>query len=139
MALRRSDFIDDSVDKLFTWSSGINVGVLTIAFTRLGVTNLNDWRLVIASVLYVTMIVLVFTVKLAGWLKVINPRTLWSEWLHKSHWQFQKGIIDWGSQHFVSNMTLVKKKAKLAGYASFSFLLEMVVLVWWVLSSLHQH
>lgn len=140
IAFKRSDLIDGNADKLLTWATATNLAIFTIVITKFIQPEqihkaMNIW-FYIASFLYVVMVFIVHRVKLAGWFAILNPEILWKGWLHKSHWQFKKDILAFGRKDFVNNMTLIKKKAKLLGYATFSFLLQMAVLVKWVMDSL---
>ena len=136
IAFQRSDTIDAGVDRLITWATSINLALITLVFTKTPASHpMNCWLFVAATLLMMT-IGWGYTAKLAGWFHILEPRVLFLEgWLKSSHWTFQKDIIDWGSQHIELNMNLVKKKAKFLGYATFSFLLEMVALGLWVLES----
>jgi hypothetical protein len=132
LAIKRADFIDDAIDKLIVWSTGLNLGIITLVLTKTNTGCLNNCFFYYAMAMFSITIILGYVAKLAGWLRTQNPRVLLESWLHKTEWEFKKDIIYFGSDHFEKNMAYVKRKAKFLGYATLIFLLEMVVLGLWV-------
>ncbi|MEJ2744412.1 MAG: hypothetical protein P8123_01810 [bacterium] len=137
LAIKRSDFLDDSIDKLIVWATGINLGVITLVLTKFSAATLQNRYFYIAAALFASVVVMGYTAKLIAGLRVQNPKILYNSWLHKSVWNFQKDIIYLGADHFTKNMLYINRKAKFLGCATFTFLLEMSVLGYWVMVVSH--
>lgn len=133
---RRSEIIDDKIEKLIAWATGLNLAfVAFIGNLVRGNTVINYYSiwLYIAIVLFVVGTTSGMMAKLKGSMKTIDPSMLVNGWLHQSEWEFKKNALYRASEDHGFNKKYVNKKGRIATIAAFSFFVEAIVLAIWLI------
>jgi hypothetical protein len=131
---RRSEVMDDKIEKLIAWATGLNLALVAY----LGNLIKNNVTINFCSAWFYSAITL-FTIgtafgmiaKLHGSLKTIVPSMFIKNWLHKSEWEFKKDALYRASEDNEYNRQYVNNKGKIATFAAFAFFFEAISLIIW--------
>ena len=134
-SLQRSDAVDNRIDRMLAWISGINLG--TIAVFKANEISFNSIYFTIAVALFLTILVIGMIGKARGTLTLIEPKKIFDSWLYYGKLYFKYQLLSYIGEHFEKNQDFVNWKAKLLNWMIFLFLLEIIVLGIWIIFPNH--
>jgi len=130
---RRSEVIDDKIEKLIAWSTGVNLAIVAL------IGNIVNNKQIYFNSFWFYAAIFFFSIgtmaglcaKLFGSLKIIKPGLFIKNWLNLSEWEFKKNALYRASEDNEYNRTYVNKKGKIATVAALSYFIEAIMLIVW--------
>lgn len=133
---RRSEIIDNKIEKLIAWATGLNLALVAFIGNLIRsntVINYYSIWLYAAIALFIVGTTSGMIAKLKGSMKTVTPSMLINGWLHQSEWEFKKNALYRASEDHDFNKKYVNKKGLIATIAAFSFFAEAIVLAIWLI------
>src|SRR6266496_1028555 len=120
LAQKRLDAMESRLQTLIGFAATATLGIVTAASGK-GHEFHSRWFVAAMAASAVGIVAATYA-RLVGELKVLNPQTLYEEWLSYTEWEFKKNLVYFSGQAFVENIALVNRKVALPCLArSFSF------------------
>lgn len=130
LAQKRLEATESRLQTLIGFAATATLAIVTAASGK-GLNFHSRWFVAAMGACAVGIIVAT-QARLVGELKVLNPQSLYDEWLSFSEWEFKKNLIYFSGDAFVQNSALVNKKGRVAVFSAIMFFLEAALLAVWL-------
>ena len=138
IAMRRSDAIDNSLDRLVAWVTTVTVAIVTILVgLKIPTESFASCWFTAAGICFLLSVIGALSAKHQGELQVIMPHQLRAKlWLSLTEWEFKSNTIYAAGEAFLKNIKYINVKYRLATLSTAFFVAEIVCMAGWV-TSLH--
>ena len=130
--LSRLEAVDSRLQTVVAFVATVTLAVPAMSRALQPAISFESAWFVSAVVLALATIALGSAVRLSGALSLVNPATVYAQWLHLSQWEFQRHALYYAGQHFEANGALVNRKARGVFVMTSLFLLELICLFVWI-------
>jgi hypothetical protein len=125
--------IESKIQGLLTTATAITVA--TPIFAKAINVNFSSTWFYAAAFVYVVFVILGFIGLRMGKVRLVDPGTIYRQWLHKSSWQFKKDGIYNAAQDFNDYKKLLEAKNLFRDTLTILLVIEIIFIVTWIIST----
>lgn len=131
-AIRRLDAVNDRIQSLLMFASGLTIGVPTLAKAAVPDISFGSFWFILGVVVFVGLFLFGVWARNAGSLALVDPIVLADEFFWDDEFTFKKDMVYFAGNHFDKNVEQIGDKAGWLNVVSVLFLAEMLCLVLWL-------
>jgi hypothetical protein len=126
---------DSRIQTIQILTTTVTFAILTAVKSLDPTMSFRAGRFAFAMVAFVALIIIGVIARSRGAIKLADLSKIYKRWLHFQEPEFKKNAVYWAAEHFQFNAALIEKKAKVSVAMSVLFLIELLFLLAWAVTS----
>jgi hypothetical protein len=131
-AVTRLEAIDSRIQALVTACITVTLAIPAIRGAVHPAADFHSWWFVSAVIAAALTLVAGMVARSWGALSVLAPDLLYDKWLAYREWEFKKNALYWAGRHFLDNLSVINRKARVVTVMTVLLLTEAACLLVWL-------
>jgi hypothetical protein len=128
----RFDAINSKIQGLLTFSATLMVAIPILAKSIFNNISFISPCFIGAVATFIALVIAGIIGMQFGSIMLLHPKTLYSKYLHCSHWEFQQRVIYWAGEHFSKNKAIIDSKAIVRNVMTGALLIQILLFIFWM-------